>query len=92
MLEFDHCIVRPEPLLDLITRHQFTGALQQHRQNFNGLTLHAHLQPVSAQLADTQVKFERVKAFDVGGGTALCQEEAPEWLGQHTITAVNLSQ
>jgi len=36
---------------------------------------------VPAQLADTQIKFEGGKAFDVGGGTGLCQKEHLNGLG-----------
>jgi hypothetical protein len=62
VFETYHRIVRPKLLLQLLSHHQFAGALKQPRQHFQRLTRQLEFDPALAQLTGMDVEFKGAKA------------------------------
>jgi len=54
----------PNRLTQLLPRHDFSGALEQQRQDAKRLLLQVDPRPVPAQLAGAKIHFKRSKAKD----------------------------
>src|ERR1700730_3856718 len=64
MLEIDKRVARPELLLQFLTANQFTGTIQQHLQDGQGLTLQANTHPLFAQFPRVRVELEGAETYD----------------------------
>ena len=61
MIEVNKRIHRPEPLLELFTRNDLAGALQQHRQDLQRLHLQLDLATRLVQFSGTKVHLEHIE-------------------------------
>ena len=66
MVEIDKGVRRPQALAESFAFNQLTGPLQQHDQNFKGLTLQFDSDPTLPQLTCFQVYFESSKSNGTG--------------------------
>jgi len=88
MVEIDKGVRRPQALAESFAFNQLTGPLQQHDQNFKGLTLQFDSDPTLPQLTCFQVYFESSKSNGTGAsrsdhvhelGTVAQSVSPPAW-------------
>src|SRR5262245_13386096 len=60
---FNHRPVGPKPFADLLTEHNLSGMLKQHRQQSERLFLQPHLLAATAQFCRAEVEFELSKPY-----------------------------
>ena len=64
VLKIDERLVRPETLLELVSRDDFAGPLQQGAEDLKGLLLEADLDAALAQLAAEDVELKDSESHD----------------------------
>src|SRR5471030_1190493 len=83
MVELDHGIVGPQLLLQLFPSDQFTLALQQHRQNPDGLFGDFQFEPALTQFSGARIEFKHAETYlRRSHAVAPSRGSVPEILGQ----------
>jgi hypothetical protein len=59
LVKLDESIRRPERLLQFLSRHNLTGALNQESKHLKGLFLELHPAAVLAQFTGSEIRFEQ---------------------------------
>ena len=81
VIEIDDGVVGLEALLQFLARDEFARALQQHRQNFEGLFLELDLRAVAAQLSRATIHFVDSEPNQVWKGGRIRHGTATRWRG-----------
>src|SRR5215472_12944025 len=67
--------VRPEALLQLLSRHDLSGTFKQYGKDLEGLAAEFQLRSVLAQLSGAEIRFESTEVYNPRTGLCLSHRE-----------------
>src|SRR5690242_17823932 len=80
VVELHDGVVRPQPEPDLLAEHHFAGLFEQEKQDLKRLFPELDANPVLAQLAGTNIEFERSETDEARFGHGQIAHEPSEFL------------